>query len=133
MNAPFAQRRRALQTQLVARGLSGILSMNPADWYYLTGFTGEAGALLISRSGSSFVTDGRFSVQAKEETSGIRIVKQEPSLMATVGKLLRGRVRGRIGFDAGQITVGQFRPLPPPPRPPVPLSAAPAQISPSRP
>src|SRR5882762_2639445 len=104
MNAPFAQRRRALQTQLVARGLSGMLSMNPADWYYLTGFTGEAGALLISRSASALVTDGRFTAQANEETSGIRVVKQEVSLMASMGKLLRGRVRGKIGFDAGQIT-----------------------------
>jgi Xaa-Pro aminopeptidase len=111
MNAPFARRRRALQTQLAARGLSGVLSTNPADWYYLTGFTGEAGALLISRSGSVLVTDGRFTVQAKEETTGIRVAKQEASLMASVGKWLRSRVRGKIGFDAGQITVEQFRTL----------------------
>jgi Xaa-Pro aminopeptidase len=110
MNA-FAQRRRALQAQLAARGLAGVLSMNPADWYYLTGFTGEAGALLISRGGSALVTDGRFTVQAKEETTGIRVVKQKVSLMASVGKLLRGRVRGKIGFDAGQMTVEQFRTL----------------------
>ncbi len=85
--------------------------MNPADWYYLTGFTGEAGALFISRSASALITDGRFMAQAKEETSGIRVVKQEPSLMATVGKLLRDRVRGKIGFDAGHITVEQVRAL----------------------
>jgi Xaa-Pro aminopeptidase len=111
MNATFAQRRRVLQAQLTARGLSGVLSTNPADWYYLTGFTGEAGALLISRSGSALVTDGRFTVQAKEETSGIRVVKQEASLMVSVGKRLRGRVNGKTGFDAGQITVEQFRTL----------------------
>ena len=111
MNAPFAKRRRALQAQLATRGLSAALSTNPADWYYLTGFTGEAGALLISRSGSALVTDGRFTVQAKEETSGIRVVRQEASLMASVGNWLRGRVRGKIGFDAGQITVEQFRTL----------------------
>jgi len=111
MNATFAQRRRVLQAQLTARGLSGVLSTNPADWYYLTGFTGEAGALLISQSGSALVTDGRFTVQAKEETSGIRVVKQEASLMVSVGKRLRGRVNGKTGFDAGQITVEQFRTL----------------------
>jgi Xaa-Pro aminopeptidase len=128
MNAPFAQRRRALQAQLAARGLSGVLSMNSADWYYLTGFTGEAGALLISRSGSSLVTDGRFTVQAKEETSGIRVVKQEVSLMASVGKLLRGPVRGKIGFDAGQITLEQFRTLRRATGPRVRLAAAHGEI-----
>jgi Xaa-Pro aminopeptidase len=85
--------------------------MNPADWYYLAGFTGEAGALLISRAESALITDGRFTVQAKEETSGIRVVKQEASLMASVGELLRSRARGKIGFDANRITVEQFRTL----------------------
>jgi Xaa-Pro aminopeptidase len=129
MNAPFAQRRRALQAQLAARGLSGVLSTNPADWYYLTGFTGEAGALLISRSGSALVTDGRFTVQAKEETSGIKVVKQESSLVDSVGKLLRGRVRGRIGFDAGQITVEQFRTLRRAAGPRIRLTAAGGEIA----
>jgi len=85
--------------------------MNPASWYYLTGFTGEAGALLVSGKGSFLVTDGRFTAQAREETSGLRVVKQDGSLMATVGSLLRSRSQNRIGFDAGQLTVGQFRAL----------------------
>jgi len=88
-----------------------VVSTSPADWYYLTGFTGEAGALIVSRVGSALVTDGRFTAQAKEETSGMRVVKQDGSLMATVGMLLRERTRGKIGFDAAQTTVEQFRAL----------------------
>jgi Xaa-Pro aminopeptidase len=109
MNTPFAQRSRALQAQLAERGVSGILSTKPADWFYLTGFTGEVGALIVSRTVCALVTDGRFIAQAKEETSGVRVVKQEGSLMASVGKLLRVRVRGKFGFDASQLTVEQFR------------------------
>ena len=93
------------------RRLSGVLSLNPANWYYLTGFTGEAGALLVSAKASFLVTDGRFTEQAKGETSGLRVVKQEGSLMATMGNLLRGRSQTRIGFDATQLTVAQFRVL----------------------
>jgi Xaa-Pro aminopeptidase len=85
--------------------------MNPASWYYLTGFTGEAGALLLSAKGSFLVTDGRFTAQAKEETSGLQVVKQDGSLMTTVGSLLRSRSQNRIGFDAGQVTVAEFRAL----------------------
>ncbi|MCU1243563.1 MAG: hypothetical protein JWO71_4289 [Candidatus Acidoferrum typicum] len=129
MNATFAQRRRALQAQLAATGLSGVLSTNPADWYYLTGFTGEAGALLISRTGSALVTDGRFTVQAKEETSAIRVVRQESSLMASVGNWLHGRVSGKIAFDAGQITVDQFRTLRRAAGPRVRLTAARGEIA----
>src|SRR6267143_1340965 len=111
MKTRFAHRRRALQAPIAARGLSGVLSTNPADWYYLTGFTGEAGALIILRKGAALVTDGRFTVQAQEETAGIRIVKQKGSLSASVGEWLHGGGRRKIGFDAAQVSVEQFRNL----------------------
>jgi Xaa-Pro aminopeptidase len=111
MSSVFLQRRRALQAHIAGKHLSGVLSLNPASWYYLTGFTGEAGALFVTAGGTVFVTDGRFASQAKEETSGVRVIKQEGSLMATAGSVLRGRKSKRIGFDAMQITVAQFRAL----------------------
>jgi Xaa-Pro aminopeptidase len=109
----FSERRRVLQARMTEKRRSGMLSMNPASWYYLTGFTGDAGALLISAKESVLVTDGRFTQQAKEEAFGVRVVKQEGSLMATMGSLLRRRsqTKTRIGFDAAQLTVAQFRAL----------------------
>jgi len=100
-----------LQARIAERQLSGVLAVNPASWYYLSGFTGEAGALLVSCKGAWLVTDGRFTSQAEEETSGLRVVRQEESLMGTIGRILRGRSRNRIGFDATQLTVAQFRAL----------------------
>src|SRR6266404_1027816 len=111
MGAEHTKRRKAILAELAGRKLDCLLVTHPANWYYLTGFTGESGALIISRAGSTLVTDGRFTVQAKEETSGIRVVKQEVSLMASVSKWLHDHVRGKIGFDASQITVEQFRTL----------------------
>jgi Xaa-Pro aminopeptidase len=109
MKTQFLQRRRALQARVGEAHLSGVLSMNPATWYYLTGFTGEAGALLVSSKGTWLVTDGRFTSQAREETFGLKVIRQEESLMGTMGRLLRGPARSRIGFDATQLTVSQFR------------------------
>jgi Xaa-Pro aminopeptidase len=111
MTTQFLRRRRALQARIAERQLSGVLAVNPASWYYLSGFTGEAGALLVSCKGAWLVTDGRFTSQAEEETSGLRVVRQEESLMGTIGRILRGRSRNRIGFDATQLTVAQFRAL----------------------
>ncbi len=100
-----------MQTQMVERRLSGLLVMHPANWYYLSGFSGEAGALLLLRRGSVMVTDGRFTAQAKQETSGIRVVAQKGSLTASVGAWLKTQRRSRIGFDASQLTVAQLRAL----------------------
>src|SRR5258707_4756129 len=72
MNTQFLQRRRALQARIAEQHLSGVLSMNPASWYYLTGFTGEAGALVVSSKRVWLVTGGRLIFPGKEENVGLR-------------------------------------------------------------
>jgi Xaa-Pro aminopeptidase len=111
MSTVFALRRRMLQARLAERRMSAIVSIKPANWYYLTGFTGEAGALLVTKSRTVFITDGRFLQQAKEETRGVQVVKHPASLMECVGEHIRSlRLRG-IGFDSGEMSVGQFEAL----------------------
>jgi Xaa-Pro aminopeptidase len=111
MNTPFAQRRRALQTLLAAERLGSLVVTQRASWYYLTGYTGESGALVVSRRGAALITDGRFMEQARTEMSGIQIVQQAGSLAASVGQFLKRAGGRRVGFDASQITVSQLRML----------------------
>jgi Xaa-Pro aminopeptidase len=111
MSTSSRQRRSALRARVSEQGLSGLLVMHPANWYYLTGFSGEAGALVLTRRGAVLVTDGRFTAQAKQESSGIRVAVQKGSLTATVGNLLKAQGRLRIGFDTAKLTVGQLREL----------------------
>ena len=111
MTTSFSSRRRILQKRLEEKGLSALLSLSRASWYYLTGFTGEAGALLVTRTRSFFLTDGRFVRQAQEECTKVRVLKQQPSLMGSVGEHVRSLGLRRVGFDAGQITVSQFASL----------------------
>jgi Xaa-Pro aminopeptidase len=111
MKTPFALRRRILQSQLGAAHLSALLITRPASWYYLTGFSGEAGALVVSRSGAVIVTDGRFTAQARQETSGVRITQQPGALAVSVGQLVRSMGLARVGFDASHITVSTLAAL----------------------
>ncbi len=112
MTIPFAQRRRALRKHLDEAGLGALVVTQPASWYYLTGFTGEAGALVLSAQGTTLVTDGRFAEQAKRESPGVRIVPQVRALPTAVGEFLKGALTGRsprkVGFPAGHLTVAQF-------------------------
>ena len=93
------------------RGLDCLLVTHPANWYYLTGFTGESGALVVSTTGTKLLTDGRFIVQAKEETRGIKIEMQKGSLYCALGELLRAEGIRRFGYDPGQLTVSQWKAL----------------------
>lgn len=111
MRTPFAERRRALKKELAAARLDSLLLTDPANVYYLTGFTGEAGALIISAAVSTLITDGRFQVQAREETSGIRIVLQKSALFSSAGEVLRAAGKQWAGFDPNRLTVAQLRTL----------------------
>jgi Xaa-Pro aminopeptidase len=111
MGAEHTKRRRALLAELTSRKLDCLLVTHPANWYYLTGFTGESGALLVTQDAATLVTDGRFTVQAKEEIAGVKIELQQGGLFATVGACLRKSGCRRIGYDANQLTVTQWKAL----------------------
>jgi Xaa-Pro aminopeptidase len=111
MPIPHSLRIQALQRLIRAEALDALLVTNPADWYYLTGFTGEAGVLVVDRRGLTLVTDGRFMVQAAEELRGVSIVEQKDGLYRTCGELLKKARRRKIGFDPNRLTVAQYETL----------------------
>ncbi len=98
---------------MLTSGFSGakidsLLITSPTNWYYLTGFTGESGALVVSRKATTLITDGRFMVQSRAEVSGGRIVQQKGSLFESVGRFLKETRARRVGFDPSQLTVEQL-------------------------
>ena len=109
MNDQHAKRRRELLRTLDERGLDCLLVIHPANRYYLTGFTGESGVLVVGGAGTTLLTDGRFTVQAKEETRGVRVELQQGALYGALGEFLRKRGMRRVGFDPGQWTVAQLK------------------------
>ena len=111
MKTSFHLRRRALLADLQEAKIDALLITSPANWYYLSGFTGESGALVVSGKGSNLVTDGRFTVQAGRDSPGVRVVQQKGSLFESTGQFLKTSKFSRVGFDPSQITVGQLQSL----------------------
>lgn len=93
------------------QGVDVLLVTHPADWYYLTGFTGESGVLLVEPTRSTLITDGRFTTQVREETRSVRIVRQKGSLMEFTGRFLRGSAKRSVGFNPLGLTVAQLQQL----------------------
>jgi Xaa-Pro aminopeptidase len=111
MKALFHRRHHRLSSNFSDARIDALLVTGPANWYYLTGFTGESGALVVSQKGTALITDGRFMVQGRAEASGIRIVQQKGSLFESVGQFLKDSRSRRVGFDPEQVTVGQLQGL----------------------
>jgi Xaa-Pro aminopeptidase len=108
MDKAYTRRIARLQSQIRKQRLDSLLVTSPYDWYYLTGFTGEAGVLLVEPQGYTLITDGRFTVQAKEEAPGLKVELQRQGLYRACGELLKRRKRRRAGFDARQLTVAHM-------------------------
>ncbi len=56
-----------LQERLADAEIDALLVTKLANVRYLTGFTGSAGTLVVTRAGARFVTDGRYTQRAHEE------------------------------------------------------------------
>jgi Xaa-Pro aminopeptidase len=111
MSQEFSKRRRSVQRELRRRGVDCLLVTHPANWYYLTGFTGEAGILILSASGATLITDGRFTTQASEEAPGIRVELQKGSSYTAAGEWLKKQNIRRAGYDPEQWTMAQWKVL----------------------
>ena len=107
MTTPFSFRQAQLRESLESHHLDALVVTHPQDWYYLTGFTGEAGALVVKRGQATLITDGRFVVQAKQEAAGVRILQHKAGLHAAVGEFLRSANARSAGFDPTQVSVSQ--------------------------
>lgn len=86
--SPFASRLATLRTELRQRGVDAALISNPHDQYYLTGFTGEDGAVLVTRRQVWLVTDGRFTEQAKREAPWAKALVRKVGLAKATGELV---------------------------------------------
>ena len=102
MKTPFAQRSRALlittrqaasrhAVRHAARRVGITSRASPAKrapWWF-------------RGAGTTLITDGRFTEQARRETSGVRIVQQSPCSAGAVGEFLKSVAGGgKVGFRA---------------------------------
>ena len=60
-------RRRAIGERLGTLGVDAVLVTELVNVRYLTGFTGSNGQLLVTADGATFLTDGRYTEQARHE------------------------------------------------------------------
>src|SRR5579864_7502541 len=96
MQTPALSRINRLRQALDAARAGALLETHPPNVYYLSGFSGDSGALFVEPAAVTLFTDGRFTIQAKEETPGVRVHIHKGPLLEAVGKFLRARKRQRV-------------------------------------
>ena len=101
----YAARLRALRKRI---GNSVLYVSALPNIRYLTGFSGSAGHLLVKQDGATLYTDGRYRVQAREQTRDIDIEisagDSRPSLVDGV----RALRLDRLGFESNRIDYATY-------------------------
>ncbi len=83
--------------------LDGFLFLDRANLRYLSGFSGTAGALVVSRETSVFLTDARYTTQARQEVSAQSICEYRVQLDGILEQI-EGLGLNRIGFEADSLS-----------------------------
>jgi len=104
--------RRSMDSQ----ELAALIAFAPADCRYLTGFTGEAAAVVVTRNDLALVSDSRFTVQAAEEVPHTRLLLSDNgSDDVLIDFLLQSPAMcdqsQTIGIESGHLTVKRWERL----------------------
>src|ERR1700730_11217012 len=105
-------RQQRLQNDLSAQHLDALVVTHLPNIFYLCGFSGSAGVLLLSEKKAVFFTDGRYIAQARTEVQGSQVVIGRKSPLARVGEWLSANRRGLArkaplggGIESERLTV----------------------------
>lgn len=100
-----------LRQKLAEKEIDGILISQPENRYYLSGFDGSAGYLVISPKDAILATDFRYTEQAKAQAPDYRIFRITGKLEEWFPNLLAELNLSRLGFEGEHITFALYHQL----------------------
>ncbi len=100
-----------LRQKLAEREVDVFFISQPENRYYLSGFDGSDGFLLITPQNTILATDFRFIEQAKRQAPDYEIFQITNNISDWFPRLVAEVNLKRLGFEAGHITFALYRQL----------------------
>ena len=97
-----------LHRKLDEKGLDALLISTPENRRYMSGFTGSAGYLLVSRDHAVLATDFRYIEQAGSQAPDFQVSKVGAD-WSWLRDLVRDRGHRNLGFESQHVTVATYR------------------------
>ncbi len=91
-------------------GVDALVFLHPPNIRYLCGFTGTDGVLAVTAKGDCFLTDSRYTTQARSQVAAAEIRQYQVKFDGVTGWLREQGVR-RIGFEAETVAFASARRL----------------------
>ena len=103
-----AKRLQTLRTTLFEKNLQAILISQPENRYYLSGFNGSAGYLLITTDKQILATDFRYVEQVKQQSPDFRLFELKGDMAKWLPELVAGLGLKDLAFEAEDITFDKY-------------------------
>ncbi|TMN20785.1 M24 family metallopeptidase [Lentibacillus cibarius] len=97
-----------LRQKLEEVNLDAILITSPVNRRYMTGFTGTAGAVIVSHDDARFITDFRYIEQAGEQADGFTVVEHKQLIHQEIRDQLNQMNVKRLGFEKDHVTFTSY-------------------------
>ena len=107
----WKSRLQKLRQRLAAREIEAIFISQTENRYYLSGFDGSSGYLLITPQDTILATDFRYIEQAKRQAPDFEIFPTAGDMGDWFPSLVAGLDIRKLGFEAGHITFAVYRQL----------------------
>ena len=100
-----------LRQRLAEQNIDALLISQPENRYYLSGFNGSSGFLLITLQNATLATDFRYLEQVKIQAPDYDILQITNDTANWFPGLVAGLNSKRLGFEAGDVTLAMYQQL----------------------
>ena len=90
-------------------GIDGLLVTSEINRRYITDFTGTAGVALITDSQALFITDFRYTEQAKEQAKSFSIIEHKIPITEEIAKQIQQLHIEKLGFEQTNVTYEAYK------------------------
>jgi len=97
-----------LREKLAEKEIEGILISNPENRYYMSGFDGTAGYLLITGDSAILATDFRYTERATSQAPDYDMFQVKGAMSKWLPNLINGVTVNTIAFESDHITFSLY-------------------------
>lgn len=108
----YINRLNVLRCKIAEKKIDCFLVSKPENQYYISGFTGGEGILIVTQQEAVLVTDSRYTEQAKSEAPDFEVIclKTGESLYEVCARVIKSKVKN-IGFESHFLTYQEYSEL----------------------
>ena len=88
--------------------IDSLLITTDVNRFYLSGFTGSSGLILFTPEENYFITDFRYTEQAKNQTNGFKILEFNKDIPEKINEILVEANSKKLGFESKNVSYNKY-------------------------